>query len=44
MDQSFSGELSQSFALDHLGSFEGDLEGLKLHGPLYHPSGDIWVA
>jgi hypothetical protein len=44
MDQSFGGELSQSFALDHLGGFEGDLEGLKLHGPLCHPFGDIWVA
>jgi hypothetical protein len=40
----FGGEFSQSFAFDHLGGFEGDLEGLKLHVPLCHPSGDISVA
>jgi hypothetical protein len=44
MDQSTRGKLSQSFALDYLGGFEGDLEGLKLHDPFCHPPGDIGIA
>jgi hypothetical protein len=40
----FGGELSQSFALDHLGGFEGDLEELKLHGPFCHSPSDIGIA
>jgi hypothetical protein len=39
-----SSELSKSLALDDLGSFEGNLEWLKLHSPICHPPGDIGVA
>jgi hypothetical protein len=40
----FGSELSQSLALDYLSSFEGDLEGLKLHGPFCYPPGNIGIA